>query len=274
MAAGTGATASKYVARRETPLYIPENCTQCMECISACPDTALPNTAQDLGTILATAARNYVSDAGQREMLLAALPGVEIARPRADERRDRCKRERALQATSSGPKSRGSIAELEQRAKDEFTTIIDLVPAAYTKVPAVFKSLEKKSPGQGGVFSIFVSDLCKGCGECVEQCGDHGRPRHGARHRGAELHPHQRPDLLDCCPTPRRSISASTTTKSPRIPARRAAQSPHGAAQLRGARLRRRRLRRLRREVVLRAIASVTEAYMRPLYHRKADRLA
>ena len=26
MAAGTGDTASKYVARRETPLYIPENC--------------------------------------------------------------------------------------------------------------------------------------------------------------------------------------------------------------------------------------------------------
>ena len=49
MAAGTGATASKYVARRETPLYIPENCTQCMECITACPDTALPNTAQESG---------------------------------------------------------------------------------------------------------------------------------------------------------------------------------------------------------------------------------
>ena len=50
IAAATGDTASKYVARRETPLYIPENCTQCMECISVCPDTALPNTSQDLGT--------------------------------------------------------------------------------------------------------------------------------------------------------------------------------------------------------------------------------
>src|SRR6266850_1317740 len=37
MAAGSGDTASKYVARRETPLYIPENCTQCMECIAVCP---------------------------------------------------------------------------------------------------------------------------------------------------------------------------------------------------------------------------------------------
>ena len=52
IAAATGDTASKYVARRETPLYIPENCTQCMECISVCPDTALPNTSQDLSTLL------------------------------------------------------------------------------------------------------------------------------------------------------------------------------------------------------------------------------
>src|SRR5262249_43455647 len=52
MGAGSGATQSKYVARRETPVYIAENCTQCMECITACPDTALPNTSQDLGTVL------------------------------------------------------------------------------------------------------------------------------------------------------------------------------------------------------------------------------
>ncbi len=55
MAAGSGDTASKYVARRETPLYIPENCTQCMECIAVCPDTALPNCSQDLETVLRTA---------------------------------------------------------------------------------------------------------------------------------------------------------------------------------------------------------------------------
>ena len=62
IAAATGDTASKYVARRETPLYIPENCTQCMECISVCPDTALPNSSQDLGTLLSTAVSYYVAD--------------------------------------------------------------------------------------------------------------------------------------------------------------------------------------------------------------------
>ena len=66
MGAGSGATQSKYVARRETPVYIAENCTQCMECITACPDTALPNMAQDVSTVLKTAINNYVTDPAER----------------------------------------------------------------------------------------------------------------------------------------------------------------------------------------------------------------
>ena len=79
MAAGTGATSSKYVARRETPLYIPENCTQCMECITACPDTALPNTAQDVSTVLKTAVMNYVTSTDDRKKLLDAIPEIDTA---------------------------------------------------------------------------------------------------------------------------------------------------------------------------------------------------
>ncbi len=30
-----------------------------------------------------------------------------------------------------------------------------------------------RAPGSGGIFSIFVSDLCKGCAACVTACGDH-----------------------------------------------------------------------------------------------------
>ena len=77
MASGTGATQSKYVARRETPVYIAENCTQCMECITACPDTALPNTSQDVETILSTAARNYINNPEERVTLLQAIPEIE-----------------------------------------------------------------------------------------------------------------------------------------------------------------------------------------------------
>ena len=87
MAAGSGDTASKYVARRETPLYIPENCTQCMECIAVCPDTALPNCSQDLETVLRTAVTNYVTDAGERQKMYRSLPEIEKTHARADARR-------------------------------------------------------------------------------------------------------------------------------------------------------------------------------------------
>ena len=75
IAAATGDTASKYVARRETPLYIPENCTQCMECISVCPDTALPNCSQDLSTLLTTAVSRYVGDPAERSKMLRQAAG-------------------------------------------------------------------------------------------------------------------------------------------------------------------------------------------------------
>ena len=34
--------------------------------------------------------------------------------------------------------------------------------------------LEKKTPGAGGKFGIFIDPTkCKGCAECVDACGDH-----------------------------------------------------------------------------------------------------
>lgn len=273
MAAGTGATASKYVARRETPLYIPENCTQCMECITACPDTALPNTAQDVATILTTAARNYVSDPGQRELLLAQLPGVE--------ERARARMNAAADARESLPfkeiiktEVAGLNGGISEEAKTQFTSILDLVPVAYTKVPAVFKSIEKKNPGQGGVFSIFVSDLCKGCGECVEQCGDHGAlvmvpDTEDLNHTltSAQIFSRLLPDTSqkylglyqDDAPEDSRPAALRN-----HLMVRRnyeALVSGDGACAGCG------------EKSILRAIASVTEAYMRPLYHRKAERL-
>ncbi|MEO2196684.1 MAG: 2-oxoacid:acceptor oxidoreductase family protein, partial [bacterium] len=171
MAAGTGDTASKYVARRETPLFIAENCTQCMECIAVCPDTALPNCSQDVETVLRTAINNYVEDTGDRAKLIAHVPELE-------------KRTRALMNDAVGSKTltpfpqlvREAAADLNgfsDTAREQFLAIVEQAPVAYNKVNAIFRGPEKKNPGAGGVFSIFVSDLCKGCAACVTACGDH-----------------------------------------------------------------------------------------------------
>jgi pyruvate-ferredoxin/flavodoxin oxidoreductase len=169
IAAATGDTASKYVARRETPLYIAENCTQCMECISVCPDTALPNCSQDLGTILGTAVSRYVADPVERRKMHDKLPEIE-----------KLTRQRMLAEMKTGTPLQTILREVTEsvngfssKAKEEFFAIIDKVPMAYQKTNAIFSSPERKAPGSGGIFSIFVSDLCKGCAACVTACGDH-----------------------------------------------------------------------------------------------------
>src|SRR5439155_23477004 len=152
---------------------IPENCTQCMECIAVCPDTALPNCSQDLETILRTAVVNYVTDSRERDKMLRLMPEIE------KRTRDAMRQGVATAASEAPPLQQiirqvtNAVDGFSTEAKDQFFDIIDRVPLAYQKTNAIFATPEKKAPGGGGVFSIFVSDLCKGCAACVTACGEH-----------------------------------------------------------------------------------------------------
>ena len=218
MGAATGATQSKYVARRE-PVYIAENCTQCMECITACPDTALPNTAQDISTVLVTAIRNYVSDKEAAKALLNEVAGLD--------ERCRAKMNESVASKTKEPFKDILRAEVDQlttideAGRSEFLTIIDKLPLAYNDVTAIWRSVEKKNPGNGGLFSIFVSDLCKGCGECVQVCGDHDALRMTAEtpDLNAELTTAQVFSRL--LPDTNQNSSACTMMTAPRPPAKR-----------------------------------------------------
>ena len=272
MGSASGATQSKYVARRETPVYIAENCTQCMECITSCPDTALPNTAQDISTILVTAVRNYVGDGNAAKALLNEVTGLD--------ERCRAKMNENVSLKAKEPFKDILRAEVEQltaidaAARDEFLQIIDKLPLAYNDVTAIYRSVEKKNPGNGGIFSIFVSDLCKGCGECVQVCGDHDAlrmvsetPELNADLTTAQVFSRLLPDTnqkflgLYQDESPESSREAALRNH---LMVRRnyeALVSGDGACAGCG------------EKSVLRAAASVTEAYMRPLYHKKAARL-
>ncbi len=272
MGAGTGATSSKYVARRETPVYIAENCTQCMECITACPDTALPNTSQDISTVLKVAAGSYVTEIPERKKLMLELKGVED--------RARARMVEAIEKKEKLPfqdiirDQVNALTGISDKAKADFTGIIDKLPIAYNNVPAIFRSLEKKTPGSGGLFSIFVSDLCKGCGECVQVCGDHDALRMtveteelNADLTTAQIFSRLLPDtnqkFLGLYDGEKPQDSREAALRNHLMVRRNyeALVSGDGACAGCG------------EKSILRAATSVTEAYMRPLYHAKAERL-
>ena len=269
IAAATGDTASKYVARRETPLYIPENCTQCMECISVCPDTALPNCSQDLSTVLGTAVMRYVSDPAERRKMLDKLPEIE-----------KLARQRMLAEMKQGtplPKIVREVTEsvdgISARAKEEFFSIIAKVPMAYQKVNAIFSSPERKQAGSGGIFSIFVSDLCKGCAACVTACGDHQALKMVQETEDVNAEHETGTAFLDLLPDTSQKYlglfnganpsDSKTATLRNMLMVRTnydALVSGDGACAGCG------------EKSVLRSIAAVTEAYMRPIFHAKSDR--
>jgi len=272
MGAGSGATQSKYVARRETPVYIAENCTQCMECITACPDTALPNTAQEVATVLRTAAINYVKDGVERKKLLTELKGIEDrARVRMN---DSIKKREKLPFVDIIRDEVTKLTGIAEQARQQFVSIIEQLPLAYSNVPAIYRSLEQKTAGGGGLFSIFVSDLCKGCGECVQVCGDHDALRMTTETEDLNAHLTTAQIFSRLLPdTPQKFLGLYNDSD---------------AAASREAALRNHLMVRRNYEAlvsgdgacagcgeksILRACASVTESYMRPLYHKKADRL-
>ena len=243
-----------------------------MECIAVCPDTALPNCSQDLGTILRAAITNYVSDRDERQKLLQLLPQIE-------------KRSREIMRDSlkGDPPPLPQIIEnvtnevdgfVAPQAKREFFDIIAKVPMAYQKANAIFATPEKRAPGGGGVFSIFVSDLCKGCAACVTACGEHDALRMVQETEDVNAEHETGTAFLNLLPdTPQKYLGlyndtrpqdSKTATLRNMLMVRRnydALVSGDGACAGCG------------EKSILRAAAAVTEAYMRPLYHAKADRL-
>ncbi|MFC1481183.1 2-oxoacid:acceptor oxidoreductase family protein [Candidatus Neomarinimicrobiota bacterium] len=277
VASGTGANASKYGARRQVPVWIAENCTQCMSCITACPDTALPNTAQEIGTVLKSAINSYVDVADIRQKLIANITEIEA--------KIRARMNELLEAKDlDTPFAEIVLATLEDLEKadstlnhgalDKLKSTLPAIPMAYARTNALYKVMEKKEAGSGALFGIFVSDLCKGCGECVEECGDKDALRmveETEELNGEHLSAVAFLDTLPDTPAkylgkfdpdnPQDSIPAALQNH---LMVRRnyeALVAGDGACAGCG------------EKSVLRSVSTLTESLMRPRFHAKADRL-
>ncbi len=284
MAAATGKTVSKYGARRQVPLFVAENCTQCMDCITSCPDTALPNTAQDLSTILSTIFRYYVSsqpvrarflqDVGKLEASVRERMRQEVGKKRGEAHEPFPKLLMAeIDALTRDSLAYGDESALRE-ALGQIRPVVERLPAAYGKTTQIFKSAEKKNPGAGGIFSIFVSDLCKGCGECATECGDKDAlvmveetEQINADHQSAV-------EFLNLLPDTPGKFLGKYDPSNP-LESRAAVLQYHLMVQSNyqallsgdGA------CAGCGEKTILRAVATITEAFMRPLYHERSARL-
>ncbi|MDH5559592.1 MAG: 2-oxoacid:acceptor oxidoreductase family protein [Deltaproteobacteria bacterium] len=283
MAAATAATNSKYVSRRKVPKYFPENCTQCMDCIVSCPDTALPNTAQDISTVIETAVKHYVSDDTIKKDLLALIPEIddtlrvemlEIAQDKKNAPPafvDIFEKHLEL-AVSKKPTIKDNRAY--ESSKKELRAILSIYPVSYAKVRPIFEIPEKKEKGTGGVFSIMISDLCKGCGECVLECGEHNALKMVLETEEINGENHTSIQFMDLMPETTQKYLGKFNADKP-IESKAAVLQNHlmvrsyydalvsgdGACAGCG------------EKTVLKAVSGLTEAYMRPLYHAKSERL-
>ena len=276
MAAASGANASKYVARREVPIFIAENCTQCMDCIVVCPDTALPNTAQDIGTVISTATKHYVKDEGAKSAILKKLPEIEEAVRKemlanvTDKKKEEKDHFRDI-VISQVSKLNGSVGK---ESLDELAKILSVLPIAYLNTKGIFSGKEKKEAGSGGIFSIYVKDLCKGCAACVDACGSHEALK--MVEETEQLHAdYESADeflgLLHNTPKKYLGIFDADNVEESKAAALKfhlmlqnkyeALVSGDGACAGCG------------EKSVLRAIATLTETLMRPIFHSKAKRL-
>ena len=168
---------------------------------------------------------------------------------------------------------RVSVNGFSPDAKAQFFSIVEKVPMAYQKTNAIFSSPERKAPGSGGIFSIFVSDLCKGCAACVTACGDHMALKMVQETEEVNAEHETGTAFLDLLPDTAQKYlglynganpaDSKTATLRNMLMVRTnydALVAGDGACAGCG------------EKSVLRSIAAVTEAYMRPVYHAKSDR--
>ncbi|MBT7088125.1 oxidoreductase, partial [bacterium] len=271
---GTGEQSSKFVSRRLVPKYSPQKCTQCMECVIACPDTALPCTVQEIKEVLKTAIENYVVNKDDRATLLTIAVKAEKD-IRAEMLVEAKNKERAklfvdiaikyISTNAKNLKSAKSIIELEN--------ILKKLPFAYAQTPLIFAMKEKQNPGSGGLFSIFVQDLCKGCGHCVKQCKfDALEMVVETEELTADMHtakafmhklPETLPQYMGLYNSEKPMDTRAAALKYLLMQRKNYQAMVCGDGACAGC----------GEKTVLRNLASITEAYMRPLFHAKADRL-
>ncbi len=162
--------------RDQLPQLLPEKCTACGTCWISCPDSALPVTIQDLGTLIETAF-DRCKAAGHTLVQMQR-----VKKHLAPQAHRLFAQEEGAAYGTLGELLRGAFEGLlarmnpgeEQRQTLEAELALLLAVAdgfPLVKTDTFFDAPEQAAPGSGLAFSLVVNpDACKACRTCVEVC--------------------------------------------------------------------------------------------------------
>ncbi len=160
--------------RFEHPIWIPENCTACGDCYTACPDSAIPGLINSVNEVFETNITRIEKTGKTVKHLRRAIRNVE-------------KKYHVLTADKSegtvlDPIFNKSIGETIKEYPEEQQAEVTQEFAWFKEAMGDFKfaitkpyhdAVNKRTPNNGGLFSITINPMtCKGCMECVEVCPD------------------------------------------------------------------------------------------------------
>jgi pyruvate-ferredoxin/flavodoxin oxidoreductase len=158
--------------RFEHPEWIPNNCTACGNCYTACPDTAIPGLVSELSDVLETVVNRVKKQHGKVEYLPKAVRQMEgkirqLFQESGKEATVNDLIHDAIDLTVKENDNGNGFAKEFEWFKEELGDFKFALTRPY------FDIHEKQSPGSGGLFSITINPTtCKGCMECVEVCDD------------------------------------------------------------------------------------------------------
>ncbi len=158
--------------RFDHPEWIPNNCTACGNCYTACPDTAIPGLVSELGDVLETVVKRVKKSHGNVEHLPKIVRQMEgKIRALFNETGKAATVNQLIHEvidTTIQEEGKGNgLAKELGWFKDELGDFKFALTRPY------FDVHEKSQPNSGGLFSITINPTtCKGCMECVEVCND------------------------------------------------------------------------------------------------------
>jgi pyruvate-ferredoxin/flavodoxin oxidoreductase len=154
------------------PEWIPNNCTACGNCYTACPDTAIPGLVSELSDVLDTIVTRVKKKKGKLEFLPKAVRKMEskIRKFFSEANNGATVNDYikyAIDMTIEESKEGPELTKEFEWFREELGDFKFALTRPY------FDVMEKKEAGSGGLFSITINPTtCKGCMECIEVCND------------------------------------------------------------------------------------------------------